>query len=402
MLKKIEQFIIEKSKKNEYARLFEGGAYKRRDITDDVITERPFEYCPAWERTFLSAMRHNLEYQFNNCGYYKKICLRKAFYPKDLNSFEDIWGIPYILSDVFKHYDIRTRSSGILRFEFTSSGSSGKKSKVAYNRITVRRMMLANYYIYKALGLVAEGTATNYIMMCVDPKIDASIATSNADVFLSHLAPKKNMFFSLGKDAHGNTAFLRDESVENLKGFIEEGLPIRMLGFAHFICQTISGYARKYGKVYFPKGSYMLYGGGWKNFASLYGPGFDLFEFLLENTNIDLKNVRDVYGLIEHGLYYLECEEHNKHIPNTALVCVRDPRTLNRLTYGENGLLHLYSPIFECYPGISILTTDYGSIHASCPCSLGGPYIKIEGRAGVTKKATCALTAEQYIEKDAL
>ena len=171
-----------------------------------------------------------------------------------------------------------------------------------------------------------------------------------------------------------------------------------MLGFIHHICEVITGYRERYGKVLFPEKSFIISGGGWKIAGSPYGPSFNLYKFLEENTTMDPKNVRDLYTLIEHEVFYLECEDHNKHIPNVALACIRDARTLKKLPYGETGLVHLYSPLIESAPVLSILTTDYGQIGESCTCSIGGPFIKISGRAGVTKRTTCTLTAEQYIK----
>ena len=263
---------------------------------------------------------------------------------------------------------------------------------------TGRRILFLNYFIYKEMGLVAPDTPTNYLMFCPDPAVDSSVGTSNSDLFVSRLAPVKAMFFSLGQD-DGAMTFKKTEAVENLRRFVDKEDPIRMLGFMYHICEVILTYHQKYGKVNFPPGSYILYGGGWKNFAPQYGDNFDLFAFLKAHTNIDPKNVRDVYSLNEHGIFYLECEHHRKHIPNTAWVCSRDPQTLRRLPNGELGLLHLYTPVFESYPGLSLLTTDYGTAGERCACGRPGTYLEISGRAGLTKKTTCALTAEQLIRR---
>jgi len=166
----------------------------------------------------------------------------------------------------------------------------------------------------------------------------------------------------------------------------------------HHTCEAIAAYRNRYGRANFPEGSRILSGGGWKNFAHLYGPDFDLFGFLKESAGIEAKNVRDLYTLTEHPVFYLQCEEHNMHVPNVSLACVRDVRTLERLPDGKKGLIHLYTPIIESTPILSVLTTDYGYMGQSCSCPRGGPFIKILGRVGVTKTTTCTLTAEQYIK----
>jgi len=388
---------IDEIKRAVYKDFFSTLTYPKKDIIDELITEHPFEYPAGWKDAFFKAMQFNFAYQFDNCEFYRKLCIRKGFDKTKLANFEDIWNIPFILSDIFKYYDLDTRSDDDLKIEFSSSGTSGRKSKVSVNRITGMRLLFMNYFIYKSLGLVSSGPPVNYLMMSYNPEIDSSISTTNSDIFVSYFAPPKNMFFVLDKDSSNKIVFLKDKTIEQLRRFIEEGAPIRVLGLIHYICEVILAYKLKYGKVCFPAGSYILHGGGWKSFANLYGHGFDLSVFLQENTNIDINNVRDVYGLNEHTIFYLECEKHNMHIPNTVLACARDPHNMQRLPFGAAGLIHLITPVIESYPGLSLLTTDYGSIGESCPCSIGGPYLKILGRAGITKKGTCALTAEQYI-----
>lgn len=399
MLKRISDYVTEKVKAAEFHRLLVTGSYPRKNVSDDVVRPDIFDYSPEQKERLFQAMRHNFMHHYTHSDYYRKRCIREDFSPEKLVAFEDIWNIPYILSDVFKHYDVTTRSRMGVKARFSSSGTSGKRSWVVYNRLTGRRILFLNYYIYKALGLVDHQTSTNYLMMCVDPNIDSNVGTSNSDMFVSHLAPKRDMFFALGGDGSGGVSFLKDEAVEKLRRYIAQGSPVRILGFMHHTCEVILSYHAKYGRVVFPDNSFILYGGGWKNFAAKYAADFDLKAFLTTYTNIDFAHVRDVYSLNEHGIFYLECEHHHKHVPNLALVCVRDPKTLERLPLGATGLIHLYTPVFDSYPGISILTTDYGSLEESCACGRAGPYLKIHGRAGITKKTTCAMTSEQYIKK---
>lgn len=391
--------MINQVKDHEYRKYFVHGSYPKRNVIDDLIAENIFERTPMGDELFLRAMQTNFKHHYEHCLYYRKICERRRFDLTRLQTFADVWDIPFILSDVYKHYDISTRAPGLIRHEFTSSGTSGRRSKVAYNVLTGRRIIFLNNYVYKALGLYTPEIPTNYLMMCIDPAQDSTVGTTNADMFVSRLAPIKNMFFGLGVDKGGVMVFHKTRAVAKLREFVVEGAPIRILGFMHHACEVILEYCHRYGKLNFPPHSYILYGGGWKNFASNYGPDFDLFAFLGEKTNIDFKNIRDVYSLNEHAIFYLECEEHRKHIPNVALACARDPRTLERLPMGQNGLLHLYTPVFESYPGISLLTTDYGSVSESCSCGRPGPWLTITGRAGITKKVTCALTADQLINR---
>jgi len=377
-------------------RFFKTFSYPKKDAIDALLTEDPFDYSPSWKVRFFEAMRHAFRHHSKNSEFYKRLCGYGEFDSGRLNSFDDIWDIPYILCDAFKAFDIQTKTRDLLRMEMTSSGTSGRKSKVALNILSGQRLLYSAYHIYETLGAVASEPA-NYIFMAYSPSLDDTRATTNSDIVISYFAPRKEVFYALDSKKGEGVGFLKDETVANLRRFIRDGAPIRILGFLHHTCEVLKAYYERYGRAEFPRGSYILSGGGWKNFARIYGDGFDLFKFLSDHTAIDLKNVRDLYTLNEHAVFYLECEEHNMHVPNVALACSRDPRTLKRLGCGQRGLVHLYSPLIESAPLLSILTTDYGSVGESCPCRIGGPYLKIMGRAGVTKKTTCAATADQYI-----
>ncbi len=378
-------------------RFFKTVSRPNKNIIDEILTEHPYDFSSGWRERFLEAMKCSFLHHYTHSDFYNKLCKQKGFDAGRINSFDDIWDIPYILSDVFKAYPIRTSTGDLLINEMSSSGTSGRKSKIILDRLSADRLMYSMFHINKTLGL-GSAKPVNYFMMSYSPELDDTLGTTNSDMAMSYLAPAKDIFYGINRDTDGKTRFLKNKSVEKIRQYIEEGSPVRMLGFVHHICEVIMEYNSRYGRMKLPKESYMVTGGGWKSANSPYGESFDLYKFLQDNTNIDLKNVRDLYTLIEHEIFYLECEKHNKHIPNVSLACARDPRTLKRLGYGEKGLIHLYSPLIETCPAISLLTTDYGYIEEYCPCKIGGPHIKIIGRAGVSKKVTCALTAEEYIK----
>ena len=379
---------------------FKTHSYHKKNVVDELFTDQPYDFSPPWQERFLKAMQYSLRHHYAHSNFYRKLCEYKDYDPASLRTFEDIWNIPFVLSDVFKMYNVETRTNEFIKEDMSSSGTSGRKSRIVIDILSGHRLMHSIYHTSKALGL-ADTQGANYLMMGYDPSLDETLGTTVSDIMLSYLTPQQSIFYTLGLVEEGRIGFLRDKTVEKLKQFVSEGRPIRILGFIHYICEAIKAYNERYGKLELPERSYIISGGGWKSAGSPYGAAFNFHEFLRENTNIDLRNVRDLYTLIEHEVFYTECEHHNMHIPNVVMVCARDPRNMERLGYGEKGLIHLYSPVIESCPTLSLLTTDYGYIGERCTCPIGGPYLKIIGRAGVTKKITCAFTADQYIERSA-
>ena len=105
------------------------------------------------------------------------------------------------------------------------------------------------------------------------------------------------------------------------------------------------------------------------------------------------QNVRDLYGMVEHGVPYCECEKWRMHIPNYSRVLVRDPITLEVLPPGQAGLLQFLTPYHHSFPAVSLLTTDRGVVHPECRCGRKSPTLTLLGRAGVTKHKGCAIAA---------
>ncbi|QJQ06653.1 hypothetical protein EJG51_013265 [Undibacterium piscinae] len=102
--------------------------------------------------------------------------------------------------------------------------------------------------------------------------------------------------------------------------------------------------------------------------------------------------------MVEHPALYVAWK-NKLHVSALAHVVIRDLRTMEPLTYGETGLVQLFTPILQSYPSASLLSSDLGYLEQHCTCGRSGDYLTILGRGGSKKAMTCALNAEQYIQK---
>ena len=142
----------------------------------------------------------------------------------------------------------------------------------------------------------------------------------------------------------------------------------------------------------------MLTGGGWKT-SETEAIDKDVFIAEVEEAlGIPCGNVRDGYGLVEHGIAYIECQEHRFHVPAFARAYAREVGTLEVLADGETGFLQLVTPYLRAMPNLSILTSDLAAIGRDCPCGRSTAYLSLRGRAGVRKNKGCAITAAQLLK----
>ena len=145
--------------------------------------------------------------------------------------------------------------------------------------------------------------------------------------------------------------------------------------------------------------SFVIAGGGWKNHA---GKPMTQKEFAAElerRLGLPRTNVRDLYGMVEHGIPYCSCPEGHHHVPSFARVAVRHPVTMERLPYGEEGLLQLIAPWNVAQPHCSVLSTDLVTVREGCPCGMPGEYIASIRRGGNTKHKGCALAAQEILDR---
>jgi hypothetical protein len=192
----------------------------------------------------------------------------------------------------------------------------------------------------------------------------------------------------------------RGEVIEVLREFEREGLPVRLLGFPAFIYEVLQHYRDRYRATFrFHPDSFALTGGGWKKQEDQKVGRDDLVRFIRDMTGIPCENMRDLFGMVEHGVPYVECSLGNMHVPVYSRVFVKDPATLRNLPYGQAGLANFVTPYLRSYPSISILAGDFALLLPSCPCGTGGEVIRILGRAGLVKHTGCALHAEKSVHR---
>ena len=146
----------------------------------------------------------------------------------------------------------------------------------------------------------------------------------------------------------------------------------------------------------FCEDSWIQTGGGWKNHVDEEIPKNDFKEYMFEQLNIPIINNRDLFGMVEHGIPYVDCEKGKLRIPNFARVYIRDPKTLKVLPIGEKGLIQFICTYNTSYPSMNILSTDFGRLHLETD-DIGGYSLEILGRGGIDKHKGCALKALEMI-----
>jgi hypothetical protein len=322
-------------------------------------------------------------HHYGRCRPYREFCGKRA---------RSAGEIPPIFVPVLKRYPLLSVDRSDVVLTLTSSGTSGEKTVLFLNGESLDNLTTIAERVYGGMGLVNKEERDNYLCFTYDPEHAKDIGTAWSDKNNMSFTRVNRAFYALKWRGKG-FYFDREGAVECLRSYSEEGLPVRILGFPAYMAETLREFEERYGSIDLGERSFVLPGGGWKNKRGQMSKA-DFRRMIRETTGIPEENVRDCYGLAEHGVPYVECEFGNMHVPIYAEARAIDPRTMEERS---EGLLHLMTPYNLTSPYMSVLTTDYGTVKSGCGCGRERPYIEIFGRAGVKKYAGCAISALQYL-----
>ncbi len=154
-------------------------------------------------------------------------------------------------------------------------------------------------------------------------------------------------------------------------------------------------------RVKLPKGSRIILAGGWKQYAGQEVDKGTLYALTERTLGIGEDHINELFGAVEHPVFYNACPRHHFHIPVYGRVIIRDPDTLQPLPMGQVGLINLISPLMTATPTLSVMTDDLGYLTPgeTCGCGIRSPYLTILGRVGMGDIQTCAAGAAELLGK---
>jgi phenylacetate-coenzyme A ligase PaaK-like adenylate-forming protein len=336
---------------------------------------------------FFQDLSKILLHHYNHNDYIKFSFDKAGFYPENGISCDDeLKTIPYTHVNIFKYHHLQSCSSEQLALRLTSSGTNGTKSQMLLDQGSLDRVKKMAYNVYDGLGIV-DDKKYNYLCFTYDPQIANDLGTAFTDELLTSFTQKDQVFYTF---IHNGEDFIfeKERTVAKLKEFQKSPYPTRILGFPAFLYQLINEYQLE---LDLGGDSWLLTGGGWKENANKEIEKSKFKKLVQDKLGIPIAHTRDLFGMVEHGVPYVECEKSRFRIPNYSRVLVRDPQTMEILPYGKSGILQFICCYNTSYPSFNYLSTDIG-MKLEHKDGLGDEIVLL-GRAGLSKHAGCALKA---------
>jgi phenylacetate-coenzyme A ligase PaaK-like adenylate-forming protein len=363
----------------------------------------PYEITPHSEELFVEGMKEIVQWHSRNNLFFKKLIEFREFTPEHLKTVKDCFKVPFVLANYFKVHEELSISKDKIVLHATSSGTTGQKSQFFFDDWTLRGTQRMIDWIFEFYGWTTPQQPANYLLYSYEPVPDLKLGTAYTDNFLCQYAPVNHLFYALRRTGSGSHEFDRFGCIEQLIQYSKEKLPVRIFGFPAFLHFTLERMRElEIPPLELSPDSLIFLGGGWKGYAEEQIDKRELYHRVTEQLGIPDHRIRDGFGSVEHSIPYIECEQHEFHVPIWSKVFIRDVKTLEPLPPGLKGFLHFVTPVVTSVPACSVLMGDLASWHEgdSCPCPLKTPYFVVHGRAGISKNKSCAVTAAEMLGKE--
>lgn len=352
------------------------------------------------DQLFLEAMRENYLFQWERQPFVRWLGQRHNFSPDHVREYPDIFRIPPLFVGIMKQHGFVSVPKEEVVMVLTSSGTAGQKTRSFFDQGSLTRLETLSRAVFRATGFVSDTLAHTFIFN-YDTSQASDLGTAWSAEQKASLAPSLVRYFTITKNKTTGDFDFDPVHWANKLSAVPADQPVRLIGFPAFIYRCVLELEKLHPTFRVHPESFAICGGGWKNHQGKTMTHREFARFLEEKIGLPAVNVRDTFGMAEHGIPYAACSHGHHHQPVYGRLAVVDPMTLNPLPMGEEGLLHLLTPYNTAQANLSVLATDVATLAQDCPCGLPGPYLASIRRGGIRKHKGCAIAAQEILNAGA-
>lgn len=364
-----------------------------------MFYQRRLYDLPGTDALFVAALRENIAFHQQHCPEYANLLAARGFDLAQLRTIDDIALTPPLPTLFLKAHNLFSLPDDKLMFRATSSGTSGRKSRMGLDLHTAwldLMMVLRTFSYHRTLSL----RPTNYVVLGYQPHKSNTLGVAQTAYGFTLLAPPLSRTYALKYEADGYRVDL-EGVIDALRRYARRPWPVRLIGFPAYLLFLLEALDERGLRLTLPAGSRIFTGGGWKQFFSQKADRRELYARAEHSLGISDDHCHDTFGAVEHPITYCDCRQHHFHVPVYSRVIIRDPATLTPLPFGQPGLLNLITPLMGANPFVSIITDDLAILHPgdSCGCGAASPWFEILGRVGLESIRTCAAGAGELLNE---
>ena len=347
------------------------------------------------QRLFWS--RDPYDWHMGRCPEYRAIAQGLGFSPKTLVETGDLSSVPMVPTLFFKRHALFSMPKWRMGMKVTSSGTSGRFSRVGFDWGAIFAEIPMVLKLGWRHGLVSPRLA-NYVVLGYKPHRENSTGVTRTMFGLTFFAPPLRRFYALRMEKGQYVPDL-DGAARALAQFARSPFPTRIVGFPSYLWFGLNRMEELGVSLHLRPGSQILLAGGWKQHAAQQVDKSVLYDLARKVLDVGEEHIHELFGAVEHPIFYNTCQHHHFHVPIYARVLIRDVRTLEPLPMGQAGLVNLITPLNRATPVTSVVTDDLGVLRPGedCGCGISSPYLTILGRVGMPEIQTCAAGAAELL-----
>ena len=360
------------------------------------LAKDAYNHCEENDTLFKEAMIENYKYQLEQQPFFKYLAEKSGFSIDQIVDYKDVFNIPPLFVGTMKMNRFCNVPDEEIALTLTSSGTGGQKTQLNLDKESLDNLEKLAVSSFVDLGY-ADETPAHYIVLGYSRDKSSQIGTSWSDEQVMQYAPQKSTHWQIHWNDESQKFDFDYHETANLLISLAEDAPIRLIGFPAFMHQVVEEVVRIKPNLRVHPKSFIIAGGGWKNHNGTPMTHSDFAQYVETSIGLPAENVRDNYGMAEHGVPYSSCSAGHHHVPIYGRLQVVDPLTMKGKPLGEEGLLKLLTPYNTTQPNLAVLSTDLVTLGDNCPCGVKGPYIASIRRGGKVKHKGCAIAAQEIL-----
>jgi len=373
------------------------------DVRGGII-EREFNACGALDSIMFSEtscfdlsgseqQRMRADLAWEAFEYHRRACGDYASYVERLDggAVSEIAQIPVYPVSMFKMRPPCSADEGSVEAWYQSSGTSGLKSKVPRDRLTLQRLLGS---VRTGLHLVDNWSEDDLAIINLGPELSEA-----GEVWFPYVMGLVELLYPTVSVVR-NGKLDTDLAIRSMRDALDHRKHVGLVGPPYFVQRLMQALAQQGVVMSAKERLTVLTAGGWKRHT---GAAVARHEFMANVLAcFDLSSpaqVRDAFNQVELNSVIFECSNHQKHVPPWVYVGTCDPYRLVPQDAGVEGVLFYLDASATSYPAF-ILSDDIGTVREGrCACGREGLRVEVSRRLETRDSHGCALRMEKlYVE----
>src|SRR5438874_1312439 len=115
--------------------------------------KEPFAITPEADALFVAALQEAVAWHLEQNQVYRNLAAKRGFSLEHLRTIADVPQVPHIFVNAFKYHELLSVPAEEVVLTLTSSGTSGQKSQIMFDQVSLDRGLRMVDRVFETMGL---------------------------------------------------------------------------------------------------------------------------------------------------------------------------------------------------------------------------------------------------------